>query len=522
MRFFRFLSTFNAQQQSLKPRDVKHHLRTLYGIDSGADTASAVSSEPAPTFNPDSPRDVLDYLRKTKALVAQTVAELDEMTPKQIDRACLVYPTIGQRRYSSSRKLPSPPAIWTRKSLKGYLEELTGKRFTGNERLTDQIGLVSHMVADLLRPTNRATRQSLTVGAYNIGVRYFLGVKDIEAARKLLENMSGSFLEPDTDTLNYFLWPMASNISANPYRRSKGHPLVMVLQTLHRMKKHNVKANTETWNLALQAMPMGFGKSFLVEEMARRHIDLNERSLAVCTLAIAEKNGSEAAIEWAFNYSDTLPLGVLNLLLALQLKTKLPDNYNVAQALRLLDIASSKYSVKPNVHTMNTFLESFAHRRHLDWQMGVLTLLRDVYHVKPSPQSVEYLLEAALGQKETAQKYAMFGMVLARFREMPTTARTRVLIRRAVRRAEKRGLEVSDPGKTLWNELCKAAEPKDKITLKNVDVDTALAGRTGAPVKIPDCQALARTDSDEYLEMMNENLKWNYHSFMNYVNKRTE
>lgn len=503
----------------MRPRDLKLHLRKLYGIESR--TGDAVSKPTqAPTFNPDSALDVLDYLQKTKLLVARTVRQLDKMSPKDIEQGTLSYPTMSKKRYSTQKGLPAPPTFWTRMSLKNYLKDITSTQYNAEDRMNDQIGLVSHVVTDLLRPTNRATREYLSVEAYNTGIRYFLGVHDVDAAHLLLESMTGSFLEPDAETFNYFLWPLATNVSADPYNRPKGHPLLMVLSILHLMDKRNIKANTETWNLALQAMPMGFGKSFLVEEMARRKIALNERSLAVCTATIAEKAGSDAAVEWALNNSRTLPSGVLGLLLSLQLKSKTENDQNVARAFELLDTACKKYSTKPNVHTMNTFLASFGARRHLDWQLGTLVFFREQYNIKPSPLSVQYLLEAAMGQKEMQEKYTAIGMILGRYITMPTTPRTRALIRRAMRRAGQK-YTLTDPGKRQFMSICNEAKPVNHCPVK-IDVLSLLEGRAGSPLSIPPVLSLPRTDSEQFNKKLETEMNWNYQQFTNYVNRRTE
>lgn len=402
----------------------------------------------------------VDSLWQTKSLVSQAVTLLDALSafrPGKLDGPDNV-PLAGlgtrfQRRIYRKRVPPLPDGL-DRMGLVHYIREVATYRYADPVELAKAQGVLGR----LLSPANVPSQNLLTTEAFNLAIFHHLSYRNVGAALALKRQMEAAYVSPSLITYHLFLASQAVYNSANSNENE--NPLVMVLSLLREMKQQQIGVTGATWNHVLQVAPTGFSKSFFVEEMAKRKIPLDGESLRMCLELICDYYGIETAQEHAFPMRESLSVPVLKSLISRLLVAKQPGEKNVVQAAALL-YRAWKSGLRPNTEVLDVFLANFAHRRRMDWQIGVISWMEHQFEVRPTQTSFEYLLEAAtlLHDRTPAQragKLRAIGLACARFdASEPLSSRGRVLFRRAYRISEKLG-PLPDSGPETWQMLCES------------------------------------------------------------------
>jgi len=445
-----------------------------------------------------SEKDTLHYLRQTRALARAIISELGDMT--DLSQCPLPLPKIQSKMarldvkllaYSDSRI----PTVAAPNSVETVVKELTAYKYSPREQ--DNI---TQWLYGLLGP--HSMRSQMTAETYNHLIGYSLRAHDINLALYILDIMKSQNIMPDRISLHLFLKFNASLVATNPYPAPPlGHPLINTHLCIKKMKGFGVKADQNTWNLVLQCMPFGFGKSFLLEEMDKRRIPLTDTSKRVIfeTIVSNERDSNTIRLIDSLDINDPI---VFRMMIDHLLTRKTNNNENVTSAWLLLT-KSQDFSRE----MFHIFLTRFARRKHLDWLFGILS------HFKDTPwdsKTWELFIEAASFTFETAGKSAALGTILkqAERENIILTTRSRLLARRAMRR-----LSLRDLGPAGWRELCQglswkhAMSPSDPDLLKSIGFSAN--GRSlpssAAHLDSSRFEAMPRTDSEyRRLELLNQ------------------
>lgn len=491
---------------------LKHKLNEFFGVG---------SPNPAPKLYPKlkwqgnwTERDTLQYLRQTRVLLSSIIRSLDELS---------IHPTEARSEnseflgYRSQKSLPAIPGVWSKQSLTHFIHEITKWRYVGAQRLTDPAGLISIVVRDVLRPTNERTVDSLNTSAFNLAIEYFVRIRDLEQARQMVSNMNAVFIKPTPDTMHHFLRSQAMA----PATLIGGNPCLRTISVLNEMKRHSLPANSLTWNLVLQGSPMGFGKSLVLEEMTKRQIPLDGRSLAMCLDIVCTSHGLERALEYALDQGKKLPPEAVILLVTKLLQNRQEPILQRAQmAFKFLSHAVNVQDMKPDVSLLNAMLKSTWGFRRLDWHIGLVGYFKRQHGISPDPETWEHMLHTLAVMKKAPNIPIAAGMILCLASRQVLTPKSRIWGRQIIRRL---GSQLRDPGVAFFDSLCtkldwdatKGPNPVRQIDWGTqdqwplADIDPTLFGpipRTDSPSMVNTVvNALKESPQEAYDSMM---AKW--------------
>lgn len=451
--------------------------------------------------------DTLQYLRQTRVLLSSIIRGLDELSiqPKK-----LYHEDSGFYGYRSQCSLPRIPEAWTRDSLTQFVREITKWRYVGDQRLSDPVGLISLVVRDIMRPTNERTINSLNPVAFNFAIEYFVRIRDLEQARQMVINMKSSLIIPNSDTMHHFLRSQAEA----PAIMRGGHPCLRTISVLNEMKRYSLPASSLTWNLVLQGSPMGFGKSLVLEEMTKRSIPLDGRSLAMCLDIVCSRHGLERALEYALDQGRGLPVEAAILLVTKLLQNRRESTLQRARlAFKFLKHAIELQGVSPDLRLLNSMLESTWSFRRLEWQLGLVGYFKTEYGVDPDPETWEHILHTLTVLRKSSDFGIAAGMVLKLASYCILTPKARVWGRQIIRGVSGSKFQLRDPGVSFFNEICEELNWKKfdgpsqaKISWRTVDqwpladFDPALFGpilRTDSPELVSSVLSALKTSPQE-------------------------
>lgn len=380
--------------------------------------------------------DTLQYLRQTRILaqsVIQQVSRMSDLSQKPVS-----LPTIRQAplKYTESTEflemLRYEKPILSLSSITKVSEVDYGPQVTEE---------VTHWLYHTLRAENKLEGD---VRMFNILIGFFLALNDWHMAFYVLKRIQEHQISPNRVTLHLILKYHAQRVQKNPYPVGlSGHPLIFTERCLNAMDRLGVKADKETWNFVLQCMPLGFGKSFLIEEMDKRGIELNTGSRkAILQTVIQDRldhqdseNGDLIPHSLLGSLDPQDPVAV-QLLLDFMLSRKSSDNANVRRAWTFVTNSDIPESEKKSTAMLNVWLRRFAARRHLDWQFGLLGYYSNT---EWNPETWQYFLEATTFCRENRAKYVVLGTLLKEMerKNVPLTSRSRYLARRALKQSAK-------------------------------------------------------------------------------------
>lgn len=401
--------------------------------------------------------DTIQYLRQTRILAQSVIQQLSRMS--DLSQESVDLPSIRQLPLNYTEPAEIHKFLRFRKSslsLSSVIAKVTQEDL--GPEASDE---VTHWLYHKLRAGKKLEAD---VQMFNMIIGYFLALNDWHMAFYVFKRIQEHQITPDRVTMHLILKYHAERVQKNPYPVGRSdHPLTFTERCLLTMEKFGVKADKTTWNLVLQCMPFGFGKSFMVEEMDKRGIelDVDSRKAILHTIIKNRKeneiqNGS-ADVEFVpqslFESLDPQDPVVVQLLLDFMLSRKTSDNANVRKAWAFVIKSSIPKSDKESTAMINVWLRRFAARRHLDWQFGLLGYYSNTTW---NSETWQYIFEAASFCRESKPKYVVLGTVLKEMerRNIPLTTRSRYLARRALKKAAK-NYPLHDLGSCGFNTLKK-------------------------------------------------------------------
>lgn len=321
-----------------------------------------------------------------------------------------------------------PPRFETEEQFTNYLASITIPKYVRVEKTQKHV--IGQLVIDLLRPNSPDTRYRRTTKAYNIGLKYFVKIKDLSSVRLLLSLMTSSpYSKPNTETYNIIFSVIPSTLVGskeeyrryifNLYERQKlkknftmasetrrkatdsvylKHPLRFMAKCLKDMKAAGLQANSETWNCVLGCAIGPVAKYHVMGYMHKLKIPLTARGLKSVVRDLCDFLGPDKAL--ALVLQDGFVLTVDCVKVIVERLIDRPSQTKLDRAWHFLLKASSNEhgSVPMTTSVLNTFAFRFARAGRVDWILGLMRAMHTKWGVKPNITTYQFLLEAAVRQ----------------------------------------------------------------------------------------------------------------------------
>lgn len=366
-----------------------------------------------------------------------SVDEKDLLTSIQV-----LVPATSPRKIMTLDNLPLiPPQFETEEQFIEYLSSITIPKYVRIEKTQKHV--IGQLVMDLLRPNSPDTRYRRTTKAYNIGLKYFVRIKDLSSVRLLVSMMASSpYSKPNTETYNIIFSGIPSTLIGskeeyrrylfNLYERQKlnknftvasetrrkatdsvylKHPLKFMAKCLKDMKAAGLEANSETWNCVLGCAIGPVAKYHVLEYMHKLKIPLTSLGLKSVVRDLCDFLGPDKAL--ALVSQDGFVLTVDCVKVIVERLIDRPSQSKLERAWQLLLTASSseKGSVPMTTSVLNCFALRFARAGRIDWILGLMRAMYTKWGVKPNITTYQCLLEAVVRQPPHENKAFLLRVV---------------------------------------------------------------------------------------------------------------
>lgn len=394
------------------------------------------------------------------------LTHLAEITPQNGELNQQMLTSVKAKTASSARlfkkvslsNLPRLPERFENSDmLKQYLIELTTWKYV--PAMKSRKHLVAELVRDLLRPNSQDTEHCRSTGAYNIGIKYFIHIRDMKSARMLLEQMkTDKGTKPNTETynilfsiiprsllggkreysryyFNYFVRHQSLshtpgylgqlNKSNRPLSAKDSvyfhHPLEFLIAHLKEMAEQEIPANDETWNIVLCCARGLVAKSHVLTHMNNLRIPLTDVGLKSVVCDTADFMGPQKVIELI--NEEQFVATVNSVKAVIERLIDVPSSKNIGQAWSFLMTVSNgpnatiSKGIQPTTSILNVFASRFARAGRLDWILGVMEAMRVQWKVYPNIDTWMYILEAAGRQAPHANKASLLRIAYVKLLE---------------------------------------------------------------------------------------------------------
>lgn len=390
--------------------------------------------------------------RKTTKRIVKFLEKLSENASEDDLRDTTVFnpPSVRKNRPKRSKILPAQPTRWTAQSLQDYIVTITTETFGGRYDDGPSRDYIDSLVWSLLNKSNPQTSAAMSAESLTAGVAYFSKTANTDKVAALVSEAPELFLSREV----FHYWLYAHYVQQRS-GKVQGFQLRSVFNVLVEMSKHNITANSETWNLVFLGVPYSHAKLQILREIQRRGIPLNEQSQASIVAYLCAKLGTQRVHDFLLGLSpDQVCLPVVHEVATKMLQTAMPNNKNVILALDFVNYWATKDNLFPTINTLNLFLYSFAKRARVDWQIGVTTYFKNEFSIDPDSRSWEHMMRAAVHLNENERKYRTIGLLAERGQKMALTPGFRAFLRSGYEKAADNGFKVVHPGQHVWKYLC--------------------------------------------------------------------
>jgi hypothetical protein len=366
-----------------------------------------------------------------------SVDEKDLLTSIQVS-----VPVTSPRKIMTLDNLPLiPPRFENEEQFIEYLSSITIPKYVLIEKTQKHV--IGQLVMDLLRPNSPDTRYRRTTKAYNIGLKYFVRIKDLSSVRLLVSMMASSpYSKPNTETYNIIFSVIPSTLIGskeeyrrylfNLYERQKlnknftvasetrrkatdnvylKHPLKFMVKCLKDMKAAGLQADSETWNCVLGCAIGPVAKYHVLEYMHKLKIPLTALGLKSVVRDLCDFLGPDKAL--ALVSQDGFVLTVDCVKVIVERLIDRPSQSKLERAWQFILKASSseRESVPMTTSVLNTFALRFARAGRVDWILGLMRAMHTKWGVKPNITTYQFLLEAVVRQPPHENKAFLLRVV---------------------------------------------------------------------------------------------------------------
>ncbi|KAK9244916.1 hypothetical protein V1506DRAFT_540073 [Lipomyces tetrasporus] len=293
-----------------------------------------------------------------------------------------------RRKFQTWDDLPPFPQILTADTFTKYLGKLVDREYL-KYGSSHRNGIITDMLIQLFSLSNRSTAGLRTIMAYNLAILFAVDTGNLRLARKLVSNMPFDDVKPDVDTLNLLM-----SVGYRP--RLHGVPInrqfEFVLRTLTKMRALDIQANRTSWIVFLKTV-----KSVPLKLEIIKHMRLSGYGIDSFTVQsfILDASGyldithlTDVIME---EFADLCNEAILNVVVHRLLRAD-----SIGKAWQFVNYMAAEQGLKPNLTTLNVFLEGMFRKGRLDWMFGVLSPMVTKFKVVPDAESYRHLLRAAL------------------------------------------------------------------------------------------------------------------------------
>ncbi|KAK9241145.1 hypothetical protein V1525DRAFT_393818 [Lipomyces kononenkoae] len=293
-----------------------------------------------------------------------------------------------RRKSQTWDDLPPFPRRLTPDTFVEYLRKLAEREYL-KYGIGHRNGTITDIIVQLFSLRNVSTRDLRTVHAYNLAISFAVDTSNLRLARNLFKNMSLDNVKPDVDTLNLLM-------SAGFRPRVQGLPInrqfEYLLRTLVKMRQFGIQANRTSWTVFLKSVnsvPLklevikhmrlsGYGiDSFVIQSFILDASDYLD--IAQLTDVIME------------DFAELCNTALMNVVIHRLLRAD-----EIDKAWKFVKYMAVTHELKPNLTTLNIFLEGMFRKGRLDWMFGVLSPMVTKFNIVPDGESYHHMLRAAL------------------------------------------------------------------------------------------------------------------------------
>ncbi|KAK9366975.1 hypothetical protein V1509DRAFT_627865 [Lipomyces kononenkoae] len=323
----------------------------------------------------------VECLRHLIAMSDEPVVE-DDKDRQQISQM------LFRRKIQTWDDLTPFPRLLTADTFIEYLRKLVEREYL-KYGISHRNGIITDIIVQLFSLRNMSTQEFRTVHAYNLAISFAVDTGNLRLARNLFKNMSSDNVKPDVDTLNLLM-------SAGFRPRVQGLPInsqfEYLLRTLGKMRQFDVQVNRMSWIVFLKSVksvPLklevikhmrlsGYGiDSFIIQSFIMDASDYLD--IAQLTHVVMEE------------FSELCNTALMNVVVHRLLRADKID-----KAWKFMNNMATTKELKPNLTTLNIFLEGMFRKGRLDWMFGVLSPMITKFNIIPDAESYHHMLRAAL------------------------------------------------------------------------------------------------------------------------------
>ncbi|KAK9317570.1 hypothetical protein V1522DRAFT_397928 [Lipomyces starkeyi] len=293
-----------------------------------------------------------------------------------------------RRKSQTWDDLPPFPRILTADSFMEYLGKLVEREYL-KYGISHRNGVITDIIVQLFSLRNRSTTGLRTIMAYNLAISFAVDTSNLGLARKLFNNMYFDNVKPDVDTLNLLM-------SAGFRPRVQGLPInrqfEFVLRTLVKMRPFDIQANRMSWIVFLKSVKSVPLKLEIIKHMRLSGYGIDSFTIQSFILDASDYLDMTQLTDVIMEeFADLCNKALMNVVVHRLLRAEQID-----KAWKFVNHMAVKQGIKPNLTTLNIFLEGMFRKGRLDWMFGVLSPMVTKFNVVPDAESYHHILRAAL------------------------------------------------------------------------------------------------------------------------------